>query len=142
MHNKIHIYAISYIWISLCLPGCNGSACDGIGGTCIDLTVTGGLIVDQLQIALSLPGAPLDHKLVPSDGTESTSLPVHVALHVSESGAGGTGLISVVGYNAGATIGSGSTGFTVSPGAGVRATVDIGNGVGGAGPTQTPFWLE
>jgi len=118
--------------------GCDNSACRGVDGTCVALTVEGAGSVDGLEIALS--GAASGTKVVPPIATVS-ALPVEVGLQLAHASTGVLH-IDVGGVLLGDRVGNGSVDVSITSGAHTRATVTLSGGGGGGGDGGTPSFFD
>ena len=101
--------------------GCDNSACHGVDGTCVSLTVAGEGSVDGVQLTVS--GAATGTRVAPAVA-DVERLPVEIALQ-PPSAANGPLHIDAVGVLYGTVVGSGSVDVTVSPGAHTSARVTL-----------------
>lgn len=108
--------------------GCDNSACRGVDGTCVSLTVSGSGSVDGVEVTLS--GAASGVKVAPRTATQA-SLPVEIGLELAHA-SNGTLHIDAVGFLLGDNVGSGSTDVAITVGAHTSAHVTLSSGGGGA----------
>ena len=101
--------------------GCDNSACRGVDGTCVALTVEGAGSVDGLEIALA--SAASGTKVVPPI-TKHSNLPIKIGLTLTHAS---TGMlhIDVSGVLLGDRVGDGSVDVAITAGAHTHATVTL-----------------
>jgi hypothetical protein len=100
--------------------GCGSTdACDGIGGTCIGLTVKGQIQLDALEVDLSGALSGMSGLAV-----HASRLPITVALHIGRPVSGALRIAATARFQ-GVTVGAGTTTINIAAGQHVSASVFV-----------------